>query len=88
MDFGVNHFSYIDYIIVTATLLVSLGIGLYHGYASKQTTEDLLVGGRSMGPLPIACSMMVTYFSAIAILGNIKPFIPEYIDTSLLHPFL
>ena len=68
MDFEENHLNYVDYIIITLTLLVSIGIGVYYAFV-KQTTEDLLVGGRNMGPLPIAASMMVTYFSAISILG-------------------
>jgi len=64
----VNHLNVVDYVLIVVSLLVSLGIGAYYAFA-KQTTEDLLVGGRKMSPLPIAASMMVTYFSAISMLG-------------------
>jgi SSS family transporter len=66
---GINHFGIIDYIVVAATLLISLFIGIYYATISKNTTEDLLVGGRGLGALPVAASILVTYLSAVSILG-------------------
>ncbi|XP_035714440.1 sodium-coupled monocarboxylate transporter 1 [Folsomia candida] len=66
---GVNYFGILDYVAVVGTLCLSLGIGLYYACAGKQTNEDMLVGGRSMNPIAIAASMLVTYLSAITILG-------------------
>jgi len=70
---GKSYFGLIDYVAVALTLLISLGIGLYHAIRGrgKETSEDLLMGGRKMTALPIAMSMLVTYFSAIAIIGNL-----------------
>lgn len=58
---GENNFGIVDYIVVLGTLLGSLFIGVYFALKTK-TTEDMLVGGRNMGVLPVAISMMVTYF--------------------------
>jgi len=69
MEFGDNHLSYVDYAFIAGTFSLSLGIGLYYAFA-KQTTEDLLVGGRKMSALPVAFSMLVTHLSAISILGK------------------
>lgn len=69
MELGVNYFGLMDYILLGATLSVSLIIGLYYGYKSKHTNEELLVGGRNMSIFPVAASVMVTYISAITILG-------------------
>jgi sodium-coupled monocarboxylate transporter 8/12 len=56
--------------VVTGTLLFSVLIGVYYGCCAKQqTNEDLLLGGKSMGMVPIACSMLVTYLSAVTVLG-------------------
>jgi len=67
-----NHFQVVDYIVVGATFLISLLIGLYHAFANKHTNEDLLVGGRNLNILPVAASIMVTYVSAITLLGISK----------------
>lgn len=69
LELGANYFGTADYILLGATLLISLLIGLYYGYKNKQTNEELLVGGRNMSILPVAASVMVTYVSAITILG-------------------
>lgn len=69
MDLGVNYFGITDYVLLGATLLISLLIGLYYGYKGKNTNEELLVGGRNMSIFPVAASVMVTYVSAITILG-------------------
>ncbi|CAG7817718.1 unnamed protein product [Allacma fusca] len=64
-----NHLGVVDYVVVAGTLLFSIFIGIYYAVAEKQTNEDLLLGGRKMSVLPIACSILVTYLSAITILG-------------------
>lgn len=53
-------FTFVDYTVFGALLLVSLGIGLYFGFFSKeeQTTEEYLQGGHKMHPLPIAISLV------------------------------
>ena len=63
-------FGLVDYCVFGATLLLSLLIGVYHAVRGKQTNEDLLLGGRSMSILPVAVSIMVSFLSAILILGE------------------
>ncbi|ODM98275.1 Sodium-coupled monocarboxylate transporter 1 [Orchesella cincta] len=69
LELGDNYFGVTDYILLTGTLLISLLIGLYYGYKGKNTNEELLVGGRNMSIIPVAASVMVTFVSAITILG-------------------
>lgn len=64
-----NHFGWLDWVVVGGTLLISLLIGIYYAIRSKNSNEDLLVGGRKMRILPVAASVMVTYVSAITVLG-------------------
>lgn len=57
--------------MVGGTLVLSLFIGLYYGLIAKQqTNDDMLLGGKSMGIAPIAASMLVTYLSAVTVLGR------------------
>ena len=63
-------FHVVDYLVMGAMLMVSLGIGLYFGLIKKQQTpEEYLLGNREMGLLPVALSMIVTYQSAISVIG-------------------
>lgn len=57
---SVSLFSFIDYSVFAALLIISLAIGLYFGFFSKdeQTTEEYLQGGHKMQPLPIAISLV------------------------------
>ncbi|CAG7718017.1 unnamed protein product [Allacma fusca] len=64
-----TQFGVVDYIVAVGTLLFSLLIGVYHAVVKKQTNEDLLLGGRNTRVLPVACSIVVTYLSAIIIQG-------------------
>lgn len=85
--FGSGYFGVIDYVAVALTLLISLGIGIYHAVKGhgKETNEDLLLGGRKMKALPIAASMLVTYFSAIAIIGIFSIIVYHDIIHSSFH---
>ena len=69
---AVQHFEWYDYLIFSGTLVVSLGIGLYFGFAGggQKTTKDFLMGGRQMKVVPVALSMIMSFMSAITVLGN------------------
>lgn len=71
VEFGKNHFAASDYIVVLATLLFSVSIGVYYAFKDRKSanTEELLTGSRQMGAIPVAASMLVSYLSAITILG-------------------
>ena len=62
-----------DYIIFGLMLLLSSVIGLYHGYQSnknkKDSNEDYLLAGQSIGWFPLFISLVASYLSAIALLG-------------------
>jgi Na+/proline symporter len=60
-----------DYVVFGLMLLVSAGIGIYHGCTGgkQRTTSEYLLGNRSMKTLPIAISLLASYLSAITLLG-------------------
>jgi len=64
-----NSFHPVDYAVVAATLIISVAIGVFNAYFSR-TNEELLVGGRNLRVWPVAASIMVTYVSAITVLGK------------------
>lgn len=55
-------FGWPDYLVFSAMLGVSAGIGVYYGFVGKksQTTEDFLMGGKSLGVFPVASSLVVS----------------------------
>lgn len=72
-----------DYIILLSIFIISILIGLYHGLkdifpgflkkpnnpSSKNKVSDYLSASSSMSTLPVAFSILVTFFSATALLG-------------------
>lgn len=54
-----NTFSYLDYTVLIAMLVISCGIGVFYGFIGKKATSssDFLLGGSSMGTLPTAMSL-------------------------------
>lgn len=63
--------SVVDYVIFTMMLVVCGAIGIYHAIRSKQqqTTSNYLLADHSMNKFPIAVSLLVSFLSAVAILG-------------------
>lgn len=64
-----------DWVLFAAMLAVSAGIGIF--YALKDmfrkkanSTGEFLMGGRNMQLLPVAVSILVSFMSAILILGT------------------
>ncbi|XP_048239282.1 sodium-dependent multivitamin transporter-like [Haliotis rufescens] len=66
-----NSFSIVDYVVFGATILMSLGIGLYFALSGgrQRSTSEFLVGGRNMQIIPVALSLVVSFESSIMILG-------------------
>lgn len=64
-------FSLWDYGVFALMLLVSTGIGLFHGLArgGQKTSEDFFTGGRRMSALPVGLSLSASFMSAIQVLG-------------------
>ena len=71
MDAVSPRFEILDYVICTAVLCISLGIGIYHSLhdRSSQSEENYLMANRSMAVVPVVCSLFVTQYSAISFIG-------------------
>jgi len=74
------HLGALDYIVCILVLAMSVSIGVYFGFFEKKRqlqiihegqTDDFLLGNRQMKPIPVACSLMASFFSAITLLGMI-----------------
>ena len=68
----VKHFGTVDYVLFVLTLLVSAGIGVFYAIwdRNRNTTKEFLLGGKNMSVFPVAMSLMVTFMSALTLLGN------------------
>ncbi|XP_021234699.1 sodium/iodide cotransporter, partial [Numida meleagris] len=64
-------FSLWDYGVFGLMLLVSTGIGLFHGLSKggQKTSEDFFMGGRRMAAVPVGLSLSASFMSAIQVLG-------------------
>lgn len=64
-------FSLWDYGVFALMLLVSTGIGLFHGLAKggQKTSDDFFTGGRRMSALPVGLSLSASFMSAVQVLG-------------------
>uniref|UniRef100_A0A224Z1J3 Sodium-coupled monocarboxylate transporter 1-like n=1 Tax=Rhipicephalus zambeziensis TaxID=60191 RepID=A0A224Z1J3_9ACAR len=69
----VSRFTVWDYVVFAGMLCVSAAIGIYYavmGVRRKATTDDFLMGGRSMSVFPVALSILASFMSAITLLGT------------------
>lgn len=68
----VHSFAWMDYSVLAVMLLVSSLIGTFYACFSKkqETSDDFLLGGSSMGTLPMAMSLAASFVTAIELLGN------------------
>ncbi|KAG8223061.1 hypothetical protein J437_LFUL002009 [Ladona fulva] len=65
-------FNWLDYSVFSVMLILSALIGIYFAFFAKHkqnSTSQYLMGGRSMGILPISMSLIASYISGIALLG-------------------
>nr|XP_053629338.1 sodium-coupled monocarboxylate transporter 1-like isoform X1 [Cherax quadricarinatus] len=65
-------FTTVDYTVFILMLVVSVAIGVISAVRSrdKATTQEYLLGGRAMSPVPVALSLLGGWISAISILGK------------------
>ncbi|KAK7484707.1 hypothetical protein BaRGS_00024115 [Batillaria attramentaria] len=68
----VRKFGTVDYVLFVLTLLISAGIGVFYAIwdRKRNTTQEFLLGGKKMNIFPVAMSLMVTFMSALTLLGN------------------
>jgi Na+/pantothenate symporter len=64
-------FSTVDYIVFAIVLVLSFAIGIYHSFKHSGNNEEYLMGGRSIGIIPMAISLCASFNSAYMILGKI-----------------
>nr|CAH7751225.1 unnamed protein product [Callosobruchus chinensis] len=67
-----NIFSWEDYAVLAAMLIISCGIGVFYGFCGPkhENSEDFLLGGSSMGTFPMAMSLAASFVTAVELLGN------------------
>lgn len=67
-----RNFTVVDYVIFGMMLMVSIGIGLFHGCFGKRqnTARELLIANRQMGLFPASMSLLASFMSGLTILGN------------------
>ncbi|XP_050343338.1 putative sodium-dependent multivitamin transporter [Nymphalis io] len=60
-----------DYVIMTATMVASVAIGLYFRFSGgkQKTNDEYLLADRNMSIFPVAVSLMASFMSAITLLG-------------------
>ncbi|XP_071563748.1 sodium-coupled monocarboxylate transporter 1 [Temnothorax nylanderi] len=66
-----GYFHWIDWMVFALMLLVSAAAGLWHfRRAQKSSTQDYLLGGRSLGLFPVSASLVASFISGVTILGT------------------
>ncbi|XP_050416932.1 sodium-coupled monocarboxylate transporter 1 [Patella vulgata] len=67
-----HQFSVVDYVVFAGMLLISAGIGVYHACAGgkQKSTREFLMADKSMQFLPVAVSVLASFFSASTLLGT------------------
>jgi hypothetical protein len=63
-------FSFYDYSVVLAMLVVSLKIGLFYGFFDKSSSHLEHSERPSMGLFPVTLSLATSFVTAIELLGN------------------
>lgn len=65
-------FGIVDYLVFAAVLVISAAIGIWYAYVDrkKTSTQEFLMGGRSLSIFPVAMSILASFISAISLLGT------------------
>ncbi|CAG5134775.1 unnamed protein product, partial [Candidula unifasciata] len=72
MPTSLRSFSAADYVVFSATLLVSAAIGVFYACkgGGQNSTKKFLMAGNDMKCLPLSLSVLATFFSASTLLGT------------------
>ncbi|XP_029647687.1 sodium-coupled monocarboxylate transporter 2 [Octopus sinensis] len=67
----IRPFSLLDYVLFGLTLAISSGIGVFYAIwdRNKKSTNNFLLAGGNMSVFPVAMSLLVSFMSAITLLG-------------------
>lgn len=68
----VNRFTVWDYMVFVGMLAVSSAIGIYYAFWGTRSvsTDEFLMGGRTLRAFPVALSILASFMSAITLLGT------------------
>lgn len=60
-----------DYVLFSTLLVFSLAVGMFYAYrgGKQKTTSDFLMGNRELKLIPVSISLLVSFLSAILLLG-------------------
>ncbi|XP_062610230.1 sodium-coupled monocarboxylate transporter 1-like [Saccostrea cucullata] len=66
-----NNFTVVDWAVFSGLLIISACIGVYYALAGgkQKTTKEFLMANRNLKIVPVAVSILVSFLSAILILG-------------------
>ena len=71
---AIGTFTLVDYLVFTASIAVSLGIGIFFAiwdrYRKKNTPDDYFLAGRKGRVIPVGLSFLVTFISSLLFVGN------------------
>lgn len=61
-----------DYVVFVLMLVISAAIGIFYGCrgGKQKTTKEYLTADHSVGIIPVAISILVSFMSAILIIGT------------------
>ncbi|CAK9797564.1 Sodium-coupled monocarboxylate transporter 1 [Anthophora plagiata] len=66
-----GYFHWADWLVFALMLTVSAAAGLWHyRRAQNSSTEDYLLGGKSMALFPVSASLVASFISGVTILGT------------------
>ncbi|KAG7208083.1 hypothetical protein KM043_009658 [Ampulex compressa] len=70
-NYGRGYFHWADWLVFGCMLIVSAAAGVWHfRKAQKSNTEDYLLGGKTLGLLPVSASLVASFISGVTILGT------------------
>ena len=67
-----DRFGVVDYVVFLLMMLISTLIGIWYGCGPggrQKTTAEYLLGDRKMPHWPVAISLLVTFLSAVSLIG-------------------
>ena len=65
-----DKFGWEEYLVFALMLAVSAGIGVFYWWKGQKDNAEFLLGGKSMGVLPMTMSLVASFMSAITLLGT------------------
>lgn len=67
----VSTLGWADYLVIFITIFISISIGIYYRFSGgkQKSLEEYFIASRSMSIIPVAIALVVSFMSAITLLG-------------------